>query len=856
MRAQAVASLLKRPIVVHLLVLFVVLGALLSEIGTSGVWDPYELDNAELARRIEVHLFEDKADPSHVALFPAPSHSLALASDPKTIPTTSDLGMGELPFTSMAMAYRVYGWHDWSGRLAMALWSFAGAMALYVFLVRLVDRRTGVFGVITLLSMPLFFMQARTMLCDAVPIAAFSIATAGFALFLGEDAWFDKGVALTVGLIGLLAGYMSRGLLLGVGAPLVAVGGAGFLAPRARFRPFTSAVSISMLAVGIGATVEWLRIALPLSRDPTASVRRVVGMTLYDPTPRDSTFDRTFRQVGHALFPWSAFLPFAIGRVAQAPSGDAKDGEVLARFVVIVGAGAALLASTTVVPYAGTITYAGVSMLAAATAIALRDFERDGSNSRVVALGTVILGAILYYDAKREPIRMLETFTVEGVTFPASFAHDSEARLLVVAALFFGVAALAFMDPPKVTEPFVWKETYFDAARWWKEKRAEFANVGGALGDAWNGNLLFVFVILEAFLIGVAALLFLGTRGAHLLSKETWESISKLSRSNVALGMNLWWKLPLGIAAAAVGFTLARDALDAALRALRSNRATAVMCAGAVAGALLSFGYYPALASQLSPKRMFQTFREERGPNDELGLLGVSARSASFYWNGDVHAMSEPSDAYAWLDDAPPGTARWLVLHARDLPKLNASHRAAYRSNLPILDASSSQILLASSSLGGRSNQNPFDDAILDRVPPIAHAVDARFSDEVDALGWDIASEDGKPVASVITGETYTMHFYYRVQRPVPGNWQAFVHVDGKDLRHNADHAVLDGKYPMNLWREGDIVKDTTTLELEPNFTPGEYAVYYGFYNSSARMKVTNGTANEDRVYGGSLVVH
>ncbi|MFS8071178.1 MAG: hypothetical protein ACMG6S_32825, partial [Byssovorax sp.] len=83
----------------------------------SGIWDPYELDAADLGRRIAVRVF-------HAA-------SLEIPGSVSALPTLTDLRMGELPFTSMALGFRAFGLHDWTGRLPLAIWGFLGVVALY-----------------------------------------------------------------------------------------------------------------------------------------------------------------------------------------------------------------------------------------------------------------------------------------------------------------------------------------------------------------------------------------------------------------------------------------------------------------------------------------------------------------------------------------------------------------------------------------------------------------------------------------------------------------------------------------------------------------------------------------------------
>jgi hypothetical protein len=144
---------------------------------------------------------------------------------------------------------------------------------------------------------------------------------------------------------------------------------------------------------------------------------------------------------------------------------------------------------------------------------------------------------------------------------------------------------------------------------------------------------------------------------------------------------------------------------------------------------------------------------------------------------------------------------------------------------------------------------------VLDEPPAPANPVDATFDDQLDVLGWEVADQDGKVVASVVPQKSYHLRTYFRVQRPILGSWKMFVHIDGFQRRYNGDHPVLDGRYPISLWQPGDVVVDDLDLRLEPNFTPGDYTLYFGFFSGETRFKVTRGPEQDDRVIGGVLRV-
>src|SRR4051812_10404777 len=88
--------------------LLVALLSLFAPLAASGIWDPPEREVAEFSRRIALNLLG--------------GHGLAVEGANNEVPTRSELGRGELPFTSIAVGFRAFGLHDWAGRLPLALW--------------------------------------------------------------------------------------------------------------------------------------------------------------------------------------------------------------------------------------------------------------------------------------------------------------------------------------------------------------------------------------------------------------------------------------------------------------------------------------------------------------------------------------------------------------------------------------------------------------------------------------------------------------------------------------------------------------------------------------------------------------
>ncbi|MET0595928.1 MAG: hypothetical protein ABW133_24725, partial [Polyangiaceae bacterium] len=322
--------------------------------------------------------------------------------------------------------------------------------------------------------------------------------------------------------------------------------------------------------------------------------------------------------------------------------------------------------------------------------------------------------------------------------------------------------------------------------------------------------------------------------------------------------LNAFWVLPALVFMPVWGVMLVRDAFRFLFDRTKLTRGMLTVVAGLVCGAIMSFAYYPALAAQLSPKEIFDTYRTMHAPGEPLGLLGVTGKTAAYYSGGTVKIFTDAQAAYNWLTETKD--RRWLGVRNDDLPKLNSLYRAGAGGNekasLPVLDARSGQILLVSNKLlSNEGSQNPYGKFVFDKEPPIGHRVEANLQDQLLSLGWDITDTSGNNVSYIVPAKKYRFRLYYKVLVPIKTEWETFVHIEGNNRRFNADHKTLAGKYMLNLWQPGDYIVDEHEFSLEPNFTPGEYGVLYGMFSGDNRLKVTTGEHDDNRIKAGSITV-
>jgi 4-amino-4-deoxy-L-arabinose transferase-like glycosyltransferase len=899
----------------------------------SGLWDPYELNIADLSRRVALNLYH--------------AGNLALDGSDNTLPHLNDLGRPQLPFSSIALGFKLFGLHEWAGRLPLALWGLFGVLATYAFVARLFDRRTGAYAAVILATMPLYFVQARSILGDICTMAGLAMAFGGLAVAAfdrqprkGADApavptdLRERAPWLLMAAIGLFVGFESRGGLLGLGVPLLGVGLAwatARVAATGKGRdPLGDAVGLTAVVAGAVVVAMAVRGVAAEGKD----LDLWVG-TLGHPPAKYPTFDFYVAAIGHAMAPWSAFLPFAFGRLLLTPARPAAPGESpadgerqresLARTAVLIGAAVAFVAHAFVVARTDLVVFTGPALCAVACAVAIRDFERGAQASIAVGLGTLIVAAVLHHDFHELPEKAYQAFGIPNAPFPDGFKDTALALWWVVLGGFALCALITWVERDSDREPF---------------DPASYSKVVKALREAYDGILALVYFATIAGASVAGLLVVIGTRTrAHWLPQ-----MSSTIRDQI---LNAWWRIsfiPLGLV---FGFLFACDvwlwafgkskpfsiasltrgfepfesllaklfpsgeepalpkfdwwvalaliaplmllaipavafeawhetghsALFSVLLAvpagvafflgmglvgdLLRHRAPGLALGGAVVGFVLCFFYYPALANQLSPKEVFESYRK-LCPGAPLAMLGVGGRTAAYYAGGQPQTLSDPAGAYRWLV-ADPSQRRCLALKAEELPQLNRLWRehADPKTNLPIVDARSSQILLASSALAeGEKNESPLASMVLSEPPHPQRPLGVNMEDKLEVIGFDLADERGRLVDGISPGRTYHMKTYYRVLAPVTSEWEAFIHIDGYHRRHNGDHKPMNGKYPMSLWLPGDVLMDDHEFKLEPNFTPGSYTIYFGLFVGDTRLKVKSGPSDGDnRINGGPLRV-
>jgi hypothetical protein len=285
---------------------------------------------------------------------------------------------------------------------------------------------------------------------------------------------------------------------------------------------------VAVAAGLVGAFALWRGLDV-FAQDKVADLSPWLGAMIKQPA-KYPTYEYYIGHIAHSCAPWSAFVPFALGRMFIAPvgrTGAIARRETDARVAIMVGAALMFVLHGWLAARTDLIPFAGVALLAAACGVAIRDFERGAHPSAAVGVGTLVFLGLLHHDFHELPDKAYQAFGVVGPAFPESF--KPHALLLWTVALigFAGLGLILWTERDA-------KRTPFDPA--------EYLKILQALRDAWDGLLaLGFFALVAGFSLGALAIwIGVKTHGAWLptLSLQVRDAL-----------LNAWWVtafVPLG----------------------------------------------------------------------------------------------------------------------------------------------------------------------------------------------------------------------------------------------------------------------------------------------------------------------
>jgi 4-amino-4-deoxy-L-arabinose transferase-like glycosyltransferase len=658
---------------------------LLLRLSSFGIWDPWEVEVAEPARRL------------------AEGGTLS-------VPNIGTWLVGQ--------SYRLLGVHEWSGRLPIAIFGLLMLACTYPLIARFADRRAALYAVLIAGTSPLFLFNARTMLGEAPAFAiqtaiAWTASAAVFGVKRGgraRFAWLAAAIAFTA------LGIAGRGALLCAMPPLAAVTIAAVLEGRLLQANDDSTGRLCAWALSLLTAIVLIAIARDINADASSYSIWLGGAAEGGQPPSfDAVLERTF----HAFAPWSALLPLGLARLALGSNADdpaqADDERRMRLFLLIwiaLGYGALSLYLSR---YGHKAALVPVAALAGAVAMLLRDIERSGTSQWPAAIASVLLALLVVRDYGLYPNSAVHGMPVADFAVPEVF--NPIVPWAIVLGLFTATIALGFGASGEEPNALDLRQPY----RWldgqWRR----------GLGD-------------KLWLAGFALLLL----GLLVFGLSCWLPFSAKHLTTIAVKVGkILMLLPPAIPLAVAGVQLI---LHFARRQLREQRSLPMLVAGLGVGGYAAFGFMPALSSHFSPREVYETYNELAKRGEPLVEYKVGARAAKYYARG---AALEVDNVNQLIEQLAAQQRHWATFPSDELPAIDRLFRTRMHRHLFVADARNARVLLATNqAIEGRANKSFVAQSVMDEPPKIQHPVSANFEDKLQFLGYDLKLPHGDHVGA------------------------------------------------------------------------------------------------------------
>jgi hypothetical protein len=785
----------------------------LARLSAYGIWDPWELGVADAARR----LGEGQA-----------------------------VDVISLPLRLVSASFAAFGAREWAGRLPMALSGLLLLLTTGLWTARFTDRRTGVYATLVLASTPFFLLHSREMV-GATPAflgsalvmlgasaAAFAPAAGGSTRALQTYAW------LGVALIGALIGAFSGGVLVNVAPPLAAVALLLLLLGGARGTE------------GAQRNARWLLLAgalFTLAMVIRAILRHAAEPTLWiGSAPMDGsvvTHERVVEHLFHGLAPWSAVVPIALASALRAMSGSSRgpsgaraepdgtspsasaqtpvslggdSGSAVLAGLCLLWASLAYAAQSIVLSSFSPSAFTAPGALAVAVALWLRQREHDERDDLPELIVCVLLLGLIIRDFALYPQSPFGALEIGEAKTPEIF-NPKRAWALVLSA--FGAALVLTRMPGKRADKLDLRAPYRGLLRLWHAGKAQ---------RTW----LAVFGLLALGLLIFGVLAFAVPRALRLTSLGT-----RIGRLMLFVPL----LLPLLVAGA--------QALHHYSARLHRLRSMLPLGAALLVGAYTSQVFLPQLSAHLSPRPVFDAYNKLAKRGEPLAQHRVEGRAAAYYAKGDVRDIAGQPEL---VDFLAGGERRWVALPSELLAEVDVAFRRRTGRHLFVPNLDNAKIMLAASqALPGKEDRNPLTRFVKRDLPPVQNAVHADFEDKIELIGYDLELPRG---TSVGPGQSFHITWIWRAKQSALGSYQVFLHLDADNQRINGDHDPVDGKYPVRLWDQGDVIIDRQEISIPATSPAGVYTLYVGLFRGESRLKVTDGPRDDaDRVKAGTIRV-
>ena len=666
---------------------FVIISAfVLLRLSAYGIWDPWELQVAEGARKLLEH---------------------ARSAEPPS------LGM-----RMVAAAFSLLAEREWAGRLPFALCGVGLLATTGVAAFRFGGARVAVYALVVLGTAPLFLLHSREML-GATPAflgSAWVLLGAASAVFPGRAGRPTQAGTigwLALALAGALLGTFAAGAMVTVLPPLLAVSAAAWMRGDLALNTEADAVpdvnaKLIGRAVAAASLVLLALVVRTVMRHAAESSLLTGGAPLDESVP---SFERALEHVFHGFGAYSALLPLALASLVAPQAADRPDQPL--RLACMLWAALGYAAQTLYLSAYGVTAFPAVAALALAVAFWLDDREREARPFWPEAIIALLFLGLLIRDYALYPASPWNSLELRDAKAPDVFnPRLAWAGLL---SLFGAGLLISCMAYPG-------------------ERALDLGAPYRGMRGIWQRSLG------HKVWLGIAAL---AAAGLLVFGLIAWLDLAAipLTSLGVRIGRKLFFvvpAIPLLIALGQIAFAYSNR--------LAKLRHVLLIASSLVLAGYTSQAFLPAVSEHFSPRDVFDTYNRLAQKNEPLAQHRVEGRAAAYYAHNEVREIAQRAELLDFL--AAPGR-RWAAFPADQLADIDVAFRKRTQRHLFVPSSDNARVtLVANQPVANITNENPLARYVLREPPHVEHKVGALFEDAIELVGYNLKLPRGSSVGA------------------------------------------------------------------------------------------------------------
>jgi hypothetical protein len=117
------------------------------------------------------------------------------------------------------------------------------------------------------------------------------------------------------------------------------------------------------------------------------------------------------------------------------------------------------------------------------------------------------------------------------------------------------------------------------------------------------------------------------------------------------------------------------------------------------------------------------------------------------------------------------------------------------------------------------------------------HALNEHFAEPLRLTGYDLASNQFS------SSQNIEFALYFESSGAITNNYQVFTHLvsPAGQVVGQADRIAGADSYPTSLWSPGSLFRNTFSIHLKDDLSPGDYQLLVGLYDGPNRLALADG---------------